>query len=599
MKKIKTEWDLTLLYKNQKDPQIEADIVAIEKACDSFAKKHEKNKSYLSDKKSLLGALKDYENVLKIIGSSKPLVYFHLLKDMNTADSAISGQISKISERITQAVNKTIFFSLNLGNIEPQFQKEISSDNSLSRFIYFLEQLWLQAKYQLSEKEEKILNLKYLTSYDLWVRQTEKILGEQVVFFEKKEIALSEAGSLLYTLPRNKALKLYKIIVSKRKQIASLIEPELNAIILDKKINDELRGYKKPYSATVIGYQNSEQEFELLRDTVTKYFPLTQRFFTLKKSILGVDKLEFIDSRLHLYKSKKEYSFLESVNFVHDAFSKISNDYAQILENFVTSGQIDAYPRKNKTSGGYCWAGYNRPTFVLLNHTGSFNDVNTFAHEMGHAIHGEYSKKQPILYDGHTISVAEVASTLFENFAFDELFKTLPEKDKLLVLHDKIQDSISTIFLQITLINFELQLHEKIREVGSISYNEIAKMLKNHFQAYLGKSFSVVEDDGYFFVQLMHIRWYFYMYSYAYGELVSRALYQKYKEDNTFIEKINEFLSAGESMSPENIFKSIGIDVSHPDFFEGGLKSIEKEIDEFEKLLKQSQFKSKNKKKTK
>lgn len=599
MKKIKTEWNFTLFYKNQKDPQIEADIVSIEKACESFEKKYLNNNSYLSDTKSLLNALKEYQKVLEIIGSSKPLAYFYLLKDVNTGNSQISASISKLSERITRATNKILFFTLSLGKIEKDFQNKIKSDANFLPFLYFLEQLWLQVKYQLSVEEEKIMNLKYLTSYELWVRQTEKILGEQKITFEKKEMSLSEAGSLVYKIPREKSLKLYNLIVLKRKEIAHFIEPEINAIILDKKIDDELRGYNKPYSATVIGYQNTEREFELLKDTVTKYFPIAQKFFKLKKNILGLEKLKFIDSRLPLYKTKKEYSFEDSVNFVHSAFSKVSDEYSNILKDFVSKGQIDVYPRKQKSAGGYCWSGYSQPTFILLNHTGSFNDVNTLAHEMGHAIHNEYSQNQNILYVGHTISVAEVASTLFENFAFEELFKTLPEKDKLFALHDKIQDSLSTIFLQIACINFEIALHEKIGKEGTLSHEQIAKLYSEKFKEYLGKDFDIKDDDGYLFVNHMHLRWYFYNYSYAYGELVSRVLYQKYKEDNTFIEKINEFLSAGESMSPENIFKSIGIDVSHPDFFEGGLKSIEKEIDEFEKLLKQSQTKTKNKKKSK
>jgi len=593
MNKIKTEWNFTLFYKSKNDPQIEKDVVVIERACEDFANKYTDNSSYLYDTEKLKEALKDYQQVLEIIGSSKPLAYFYLLKDTHTGDSQISASVSKLSERITKATNKTLFFTLSLAKIEKAFQDKIKNDIAFKSFLYFLEQLWLQVQYQLSVEEEKIMNLKYLTSYELWVRQTEKILGEQKITFEKKEISLSEAGSLVYKIPRQKSLKLYNLIVSKRKEIAHLIEPEINAIILDKKIDDELRGYKKPYSATVIGYQNTEREFELLKDTVTKYFPLAQRFFKLKKKILGLEKLKFIDSRLHLYKSKKEYSFEDSINFVHSAFSKVSDEYSKILKDFVFNGQIDVYPRKQKSGGGYCWSGYSQPTFILLNHTGSFDDVNTLAHEMGHAIHHEYSNKQNILYIGHTISVAEVASTLFENFAFEELFKTLPEKDKLFALHDKIQNSFSTIFLQIACINFEIALHERIRKEGSLSHDQIAKLYSEKFKEYLGKDFDIKEDDGYLFVSHMHLRWYFYNYSYAYGELVSRALYQKYKEDHSFIEKINEFLSAGESMSPENIFKSIGIDVSHPDFFEGGLKSIEKEIDEFEKLLKQTQNKNK------
>ena len=94
----------------------------------------------------------------------------------------------------------------------------------------------------------------------------------------------------------------------------------------------------------------------------------------------------------------------------------------------------------------------------------------------------------------------------------------------------------------------------------------------------------VGEDDGYTFVTWSHLRYFFYVYSYAYGQLISRALFEKWKTDKSYAKKIEQFLSAGRSMSPENIFKSIGIDTSDPDFFESGLKSIENDIKKLEKL---------------
>ncbi len=162
----------------------------------------------------------------------------------------------------------------------------------------------------------------------------------------------------------------------------------------------------------------------------------------------------------------------------------------------------------------------------------------------------------------------------------------LSPKEQLIALHDKIASSINTIFRQIACFNFELDLHNSIRDKGSLSKEEIAALMNKHMAAYLGPVFSMQEDDGYFFVYWSHVRRFFYVYSYAFGEIVSSALYQMYKKDNSFKEKVKQFLSMGGSDSPENIFKSIGIDVTKPEFFEEGLKKIEKDIDTLESLLK-------------
>jgi oligoendopeptidase F len=254
------------------------------------------------------------------------------------------------------------------------------------------------------------------------------------------------------------------------------------------------------------------------------------------------------------------------------------------LEGYIKNGQIDVYPKKGKKGGAYCSGSVGLPTYVLLNHASTLDSYKTFAHEMGHAIHTELSKTQPPLYQNYTISVAEVASTLFENFAFDEIFPRLSKKEQIIALHDRINDSISTVFRQIACFNFELDMHKQIRERGALSKEEIAQLHNKHMGAYLGPSFKLKELDGYFFVQWSHIRRHFYVYSYAYGELISKALYAKYKKDPSYIKEIEKFLSAGGSKSPEQIFKDIGIDTSKPQFFVDGLKQIEEDIKELEQL---------------
>jgi oligoendopeptidase F len=227
---------------------------------------------------------------------------------------------------------------------------------------------------------------------------------------------------------------------------------------------------------------------------------------------------------------------------------------------------------------------------VMLNHTEDIQAVSTMAHEMGHAFHSELSKSQSPIYQDYTISVAEVASTLFENFAFEEMLGKLSEKEKVIALHNQINDDVSTIFRQIACFNFELELHKTIREKGSIPKEEIAKMLNKHMKSYLGPIMKLTDNDGYFFVKWSHIRNFFYVYSYAYGQIISKALYARYKEDKSFLSKIEQFLSAGGSKSPEQIFKDIGIDVSKPEFFEAGLKQVEADIKLLEQLAKKAKL---------
>jgi oligoendopeptidase F len=227
----------------------------------------------------------------------------------------------------------------------------------------------------------------------------------------------------------------------------------------------------------------------------------------------------------------------------------------------------------------------NAPTYVLLNYVDKLNDVSTLAHEMGHAIHSDLSKKQESIYQDYPISVAEVASTFFENVLFDNLLEIALPEEKRDLLVNKVQDNVFTIFAQIAYFQYEKNIHKAVKEKGYLSKEEFASMFAECRKSYVGDSVEVVETDGYGYVYINHFRYFFYVYSYAYGQLIANAMYEEYKKDKSFGAKIKKFLSAGGSATPEDIFKSIGIDTSKPDFFLKGLKKIEKDLDAVEGMF--------------
>jgi oligoendopeptidase F len=100
-----------------------------------------------------------------------------------------------------------------------------------------------------------------------------------------------------------------------------------------------------------------------------------------------------------------------------------------------------------------------------------------------------------------------------------------------------------------------------------------------------GKAVTMKPEDGYRIIYISHFRLRYYLYSYAFGSLVARALHAKVKQDRGFIPSLKAFMQAGSSKRPAAIFKSIGIDVSKPDFFQIGLDAIEADVQALEKLL--------------
>lgn len=582
---MQTNWNLGLLYKGHNDPQIEKDMKAIEKAYGTFERKYRGKTDYLKNEKKLLQALTDFEAIFLDTAVSKPLYYFQYHMDIHN-DSASRAESTKLMSRLQKNENKIVFFELSLAKIPVAIQKKFLKSKKLSHYKYYLFNVFRRAKHDLSEPEEKVLGLKSIPAYVHWLTATEKILNKQTVPFTGKDISLAEADQKIHDLPLKERRELHSATMKVLEGVSEIAESEINAIVTDKKINDELRGYKEPYDATVMGYQNDSKSVKALVSVVTKNFSISHRFYSLKAKLLKIPNLEYSDRAVGIGTNVKEIKFDEAIKILKEVFGNADLKYLKILDSFLENGQVDVYPKVGKTGGAYCSGAVNMPTFVLLNYTNTMDQVMTFAHEMGHAIHTELSKSQTPLYQHYTISTAEVASTFFESLVFDAVFEKLSKEEQIYALHNKINDDIQTIFRQIACFNFEVDLHKGIRAKGAMTKDEIGELMNKHMGDYLGPITKMQKIDGNMFVSWRHIRSFFYVYSYAFGQLISKALYAKYKEDKSYIVKINKFLSAGGSDTPENIFKSIGIDVTKPDFWENGLKTIEGDIDRLEKLTK-------------
>jgi len=583
----KTVWNLKLLYKSDSDPQIEKDMKAFEDACARFEKKYKKS-NYALSAQSLFTALKNYYETVRTFQGSKPWWYFALRTCLNSNDAKSEAQATIYRQRITEANNKIQFFMLNIAAVSKGQQEVFLTDPILAEYRYKLEKIFTNAKYNLSEGEEQLADLLEQTSYTMWTDAQEKVLNQQSVNYKGTDVPLSKIMAQLAELPKKDRENVHQKINSTLKSIAAGSGAEMNAIYNYKKVMDERRGFSKPYSSRVLSCENDEKSIELLISLVTKHFSIAHRFYKLHAKLLGEKKISLAHRMALIGKISTKFDLESSIEILQKAFQSIDPEYTTILNTFVSNGQVDVYPKQGKKGGAFCWGVRDLPTYILLNHTDTSRSLETFGHEMGHAIHTELSSSQPVQYGEYSTATAEVASTFFEQVAAEEMDTRLSEKERISALHGRILRDISTIFRQVACFNYELELHTRIRGEGQLTEKEMAKLMSKHLKSYLGPSVTVTEDDGYSFVSWSHIRNFFYVYTYAYGQIISKALFAKWKEDKSYAMKIKEFLQAGKSMSPEDIFKSVGIDTSKPEFFEAGLKSIEQDIIKLEKLTSNS-----------
>ena len=591
------EWNLKPLFENDNDPKIELEKKEIKTKVENFIKSYKNTDLYLKNPEALKKALEDYEALnLASSGedgsSSLAGYYFWLRTQQDQNNPGLKAKYNQTKDFLDKIDNELRFFILKIAKI-PEASQKMLEHKSLVKYKHFLEKLFLQSKHMLNEEEEKILSLKNRSSHENWIKMISGFLSK-----EEREILLEDGTkkiknfSEITNLISNKNKKVRDAAASAlndilKKHLESA-EAEINSILYNKKVDDELRKMPQPESARHLADDIDSKIVKTLIDSVSSRFELGKRFYGLKAKLMGLKKLEYHERNVPYGKLDKKYSFDGAINLVYKVFSNLDKEFADILAKFIENGQIDVFPKTGKRGGAFCTDSLiNQPTFILLNHTEELQDVLTLAHELGHGINAELMrKKQSALAYGMVLSTAEVASTFMEDFVLQELLKEADEETRLALMMGQLNDDISTILRQVACYKFEQELHKEFREKGYLSKEEIGKIFQKNMFAYMGDSVEKSNGSENWWVHWWHIRNFFYVYSYASGLLISKAMQNKVKKDRKFIEKVKEFLGAGTSDSPKNIFLNLGVDIADSKFWNNGLDEVESLLNETEKLAK-------------
>jgi oligoendopeptidase F len=192
---------------------------------------------------------------------------------------------------------------------------------------------------------------------------------------------------------------------------------------------------------------------------------------------------------------------------------------------------------------------------------------------------------QASLYRDYSTATAEVASRFAERVYFEHILPTLTKEEQIALRMKVAYEDMNNIFHAISDFNIEHRFYQEVYKRGFVPFDEMCAMFVEENKKCFGQAITMKPDDGYRVIYISHFRLRYYLYSYAFGSLVARALYAKVKADKTFVTSVKAFMQAGSSKRPADIFKSVGVDVTKKDFFNVGLDAIEADIAALEKLL--------------
>jgi oligoendopeptidase F len=578
-------WDLSDLYASSDDPRIESDVAEAEAAAAAFRDRTYGKVATLSAAE-LADAITEYERIEA--AATRALYYAHMSFSTNMADPARGALVAKLGEKAAGLETQLLFFGLEWAAIEDDKAEALLEDPALDHWRHWLSAQRVFRPYLLTEPEEKILTEKAVSGVSAWSRLYEEILGGiKVDLGDPEPVALETAMAKLYSSDRDERRGAAEAVTDALQPTIRTRTSVFNSILVDKWIDDRLRGYPTWITSRNLANETSDDAVQALIDATTSRYDVPQRYYRLKAKLLGLDQLVHYDRFAPVAEDASKTSWDEARRIVVDAYTSFSAEAGSALERFFDDDWIDAPVRPDKRHGAYCAT--NVPgvhPYVFMNYTGDRRSILTLAHELGHALHGSLAQPLGLFNASTPLTTAETASVFGEALTFKELLGVEDDPRKRLdLLTGQLEDAIATTFRQIAMNRFENLVHTERRESGELSTDRLSELWIECQSALFGDSVSVEGYDTWWSYIPHFMGTPGYVYAYAYGYLFALAIFRSYqREGDAMVAPYLDLLRAGGSKSPEDLARMVGLDLTDPSIWASGIDAIADDLNEAEAL---------------
>lgn len=514
--------------------------------------------------------------------------YAQLWFTEDTQNKAALNLRDRLQEALTDAGNRTLFFSLWLKEIPDETAERLIA--AAGPYRYYLETERKFRPHTLRESEEQIVNLKDANGIDammgLYDMITNAFSFEVTVDGETRTLTRDQMASLYRHPSADVRAAVYQELYRVYAANSTLLAQIYNHRVRDWKNDGDLRHYDEPIAHRNLANDLPDAVVDTLLDVCRANNGVFQRYFKLKAGWLGMDKLRRYDIYAPLAQADKTFPYGQAIETVLASLNEFSPGVAELAERVFAAEHIDAQVRPGKRGGAFCYAvSPELAPWVMLNYDDTARDVATMAHELGHAIHGLLAAgNSPLLFHS-TLPLAETASVFSERLLTDRLLRT--ETDPAVrrdLLAAAIDDAYSTVQRQAYFTIFEQQAHRLIAEGATVDELCVAYMdcLRDQF----GDSLELADEFQWEWVSIPHIyHWPFYTYAYSFGQLLVLALYRQYQQEGEpFVPKFLKLLSYGGSEAPVTVLTEAGFDITSPEFWQGGYDVLNEMITELEHL---------------
>lgn len=534
--------------------------------------------------RELLDALEDITRTANKIGS-----YAFLRFAADTEDPEAQAMVARVRQWSAELQNRLLFFELwwkNLPDEQARALLDVAGDRR-----YYLEKMRLFRPYTLDEQAEQIINYKNAAGIrplvSLYSTLTSRYTFPLEVDGEVKELTRGELMVYVRHPDPDLRARAYQSLFQVFTRGRSLIAPIYQAVTQDwYNENVRIRGYERPISPRNLANHLPDEVVDTLLDVCRRNATVFQRYFRVKARALEMPKLRRYDIYAPVGKADKTYDFGTAVQMILEAFERFHPEIARLARQVFEAGHVDSETRKGKRTGAFC-AGVvpGLTPWILMSYQGRINDVATLAHELGHAIHNLLARHHSVFTYHAPLPLAETASTFGEMLLVDHLLaqETDPEVRKAILFH-QLDENYATIMRQAYFALFEIRAHDMFPKGAAAE--DVARAYRELLEEQFGDAVELTDEFAWEWLAIPHFYQVpFYVYAYAFGQLLVLALYRRYQEEGeSFKPKYLDLLAAGGSRAPMDLLADLGIDPGDPAFWQGGFDLLSQWVEELETL---------------
>ncbi|MBN1464341.1 oligoendopeptidase F [candidate division KSB1 bacterium] len=527
-------------------------------------------------------------------------MYARMNSDLDTRDPKFQGMGQEMAQMGTRYSSLSSFIEPEILAMDAAtIDRFISEEKGLRDYEFYLKDLQRKKAHRLSEKEERIIAEAGLVTgsadeiYNVF--SNAELPYPEVELSDGSKATLTAAGYARYRASENRGDRelVMQEFFGALKKYGSTFATSLSGSVNAHLFYTRARNYESCLANALDGDNIPPDVYHSLVSNVNNNLGSFHRYLEIKRRMLGVEQLKYSD----LYAPTVEgvdlkYTIDEAYDIVLQAFKPLGDDYVNTVKMATQNRWIDVYPTTAKASGAYSSGdAYDVHPFILLNFNGTYNDVSTLAHELGHTMHSYYSNKnQPYPLANYSIFVAEVASTFNEALLIDHMLKEIKDDDVILSLLMEYLDGLKgTVFRQTQFAEFELKMHEMAERGEALTSETLTKLYADIVRRYYGhdKGVCLIDDvQTYEWAFIPHFYRDFYVYQYSTSFCASTALSEKVLQgEKGALEHYISFISAGGSDYPIKILKKAGVDMTTADPFDKTMAKMNRVMDEIEKIL--------------